>query len=61
MSSFTRKELQDIREKARAQSETEGLTVSWKRAYLRFADAADHLDAMIVRIESYGIDVAEIL
>ena len=60
MSTFTRKELQDLREKARVQSEIVGLTPSWQRAYLRVADAADHLEAMIVRIESYGIDASEI-
>ena len=61
MTNFSREELQDIRGKASAQSEIEGLNISWKRAYLRFADAADHLDAMLARTESYKVDVTEVL
>ena len=61
MSNFSREELQDLRSKALVQSEIGGLNTSWKRAYIRFADAADHLDAMIARTESYKVDVMEVL
>ena len=61
MSNFYREELQEIREKSRMQSQIEGLSASWKRAYERLADAADHLDAMIARTESYGVNAMEVL
>lgn len=46
---FERDELIQIREKAEKEAIVEGLNKGWARAYLRLADAADHLDAMIAR------------
>ena len=48
---FTREELQEIRERAIDESETQHLNPDWKRAYLRLADAADALDAMLARCQ----------
>jgi len=48
---FGRKVLIELREKSRNHANAEGLNPDWKRAYLRLADAADHLDAMIARCE----------
>jgi len=59
MNNFSRKELQEIRRKALAQSEIEGLNISWKRAYEKLAEGADHLDAMIARTELYGVNALE--
>ena len=46
---FEREHLQMIREQARGMAEFKGLSPAWARAYLRLADAADHLDAMMDR------------
>jgi len=48
---FQRKELQAIRERALDSAEPRGTSPSWKRAYLRLADAANCLDAMRSRTE----------
>lgn len=45
-----REECQKIRNDAEEAS-CEGISPLWKRAYLRLADAADNLDAMIARTE----------
>lgn len=46
---FEREELIELRERAQDEAKVEGLNPDWQRAYLRFADAADHLDAMRAR------------
>lgn len=46
---FERKDLIMLRAKATLEAEQKGLNSAWKRAYLRLADAADNLDAMIAR------------
>jgi hypothetical protein len=54
MDEFTRKELMTLREKAIANAmipAENAINPLWKRAYLRLADAADHLDAMMARCE----------
>jgi len=48
---FERKELILLRKRAEEDARIEGLNPGWKRAYLRLADAADNLDAMIARTE----------
>lgn len=48
---FDRKELIELRGRAEDEAEILGLGPAWVRAYLRFADAADHLDGMIARTE----------
>ena len=48
---FTREELWEIRDRADEAAHTPGQTDLWKRALLALADAADRLDAMIVRPE----------
>lgn len=45
-----RKEMQNIRKKAEKNA-AEVPSKLWKRAYLRLADAADKIDAMIARTE----------
>ena len=45
---FTQEELQEIRQRAEVWAERVTMP-SWKRAYLRLADAADTLDAMEAR------------
>lgn len=42
-------DLQRIREAAIDYADTPGTSPLWQRAYLRLADAADHLEAMIRR------------
>jgi len=46
---YQREELIKIRNRAEEEANCEGLNKGWKRAYLRLADAADHLDAMNAR------------
>ena len=46
---FTREKLQEIRDNAIA--EAESCNKTWKRAFLRLAEAADYLDAMEARTE----------
>ena len=46
---FIREELRSLRDRAITLSKTSGINPLWKRAYLRFASAADSLDAMIAR------------
>ena len=48
---FTRVELMKLETKATEEAEIGGLSPSWRRAYLRLADAANNLDAMIARTE----------
>jgi len=43
-----REEMQDIRESAEKNA-ADVKDHTWKRAYLRLADAADNIDAMIAR------------
>ncbi len=47
--SFSREELQTIKERALGGSRSVGNPNAWQRAYLALADAADRLDAMIAR------------
>jgi len=49
---FTRLELHDISEKARAMATISGLNPFWAYAYWALALAADHLDAMFTRSTS---------
>ena len=49
---FTRQELIALRKRAVAGAQIEGLNEGWARAYLRLADAADHLDAKLARCEN---------
>ena len=51
---FTREELQQITAKALEQANLSGLSQSWRTVYLRLANAADYLDAMIARTEVKG-------
>ena len=51
MKNFTREELQDLRIKAEDNAGVYQVNTSWKRAYLRLADAASTLDAFIARTE----------
>ena len=51
MKDFTREELQNLRIKAEDSAGVYHLNTSWKRAYLRLADAATTLDAFIARTE----------
>ena len=53
MKNFTREELQDLRERAKDRAGVGHLNASWKRAYLRLADAAATLDAFIARTEVF--------
>ena len=53
MKGFTRKELQDTRNKAIDNAESVPNN-HWKRAYKQLADAADRLDAMEARTEDKG-------
>lgn len=46
---FNRKNLIEIRSAATTEAEIQGTNPTWVRAYLRLADAADHLDAMKAR------------
>lgn len=46
---FERVQLIKIRAKAERLAGLKGTNPHWVRAYLRLADAADHLDAMIAR------------
>ena len=46
---FSREELQNIRDKALEDANTEHLNPSWRQVLLRLANAADHLDAIIAR------------
>lgn len=48
---FTREELQEIRMKADDAASVYQVDTSWKRAYLRLADAATILDAFMARRE----------
>lgn len=48
MKAFNRKELIEIKERAKKVA-NDTINPLWQRAYLRLADAADHLDAMIAR------------
>lgn len=41
--------LQELREEAESEARIKGLSPSWKRVYLRLADAASELDAYIAR------------
>jgi len=60
MNSFSRSELQNIREKAIA-SKKGVINPQWNRAYDQLADAADRIDAMKARLETRGIDSEEIM
>ena len=59
MKDFTRKELQQLRMKAEDQAGVYQLNTSWKRVYLRLADAASILDAFIARTEDPGKALCE--
>jgi len=48
---FEREELQKLRQRAESVSGNYVISTSWKRAYLRLADAANTLDALIARSE----------
>ena len=47
-----RAELERIRVKYNEKANAEGVALAWIRAYLRLADAADNLDAMLSRAEN---------
>lgn len=47
---FTRTELQELRDKAIADSDT-AADNRWRQAYIQLAEAADRLDAMEARTE----------
>ena len=46
-----RKQLNEIKSEALEDAKMDGNNLVWTRAYLRLADAADCLDAMIARTE----------
>lgn len=46
---FERKELIELKRRASALGDIDGLNPSWQRALYNLATAADHLDAMIAR------------
>ena len=48
---FEREELQHIRDTAYDLANTEGTNPHWRTVLLRLGNAADHLDAMLARIE----------
>jgi len=48
---WSRREMQDLRERAKNTASVEGTNPDWVRAYLGLADAADRLDAMIARTQ----------
>ena len=50
--SFTREELQELRERAYFLADTPGLNSSWRRVLLRLGDVANELDAYIARTET---------
>lgn len=52
---FTRKELQNLRERAEEMASIDNLNSGWKRVLLRLADAACCLDAFIARTEESKI------
>ncbi len=56
---FTRLELHDLSEKARAMAAIPGLNPFWAHAYWALAFAADHLDAMLARTTTPEEDEAE--
>ena len=47
---FEREELIELRDRTETEA-TYKSNEGWRRAHLRLADAADHLDAMIARTE----------
>lgn len=51
---FTREELQHITAKALEEANLENLSQSWRHVYLKLANAADYLDAMMARTEVKG-------
>ena len=51
MSTFERRELREIRDRAYNMAGIEGQNPAWTRVYQRLGDAADHLDAIIARTE----------
>ena len=53
--------LQMLRECALAEAKTENLNESWKRVYLRLADAVDGLDAYIARCTTLAEYEKEVL
>jgi len=53
---FTREELQELKTRAVQMADIEGLNFYWQRAYIRLADAADHLDAMMARCTHYSLN-----
>lgn len=55
---FTRKELQEIRSKAYAKANEDGLNPYWKRALEDLSNDADRLDAMIARIEEAHVVIS---
>lgn len=54
---FTREELQEIRIKAEDAADVYKGDTSWKRAYLRLADAATILDAFMARREEKTLPI----
>lgn len=51
---FERKELQEISSRAESLANVEGTNSSWKRVYLRLADAACELDAYVAKTEVHN-------
>lgn len=54
MVDFTRKELQDISDKASKQANIYGTSTVWKRVYEQLESAASALDAFMARTEIKG-------
>ena len=55
---FTRESLRDIRDAALTEASYYAENQVWIQAYLRLADAADHIDAMLARSEEKIVGVA---
>ena len=53
---FERKELQEIERRALKMANVKGTNSSWKRVYLRLADACCELDAYLARIRIHQVD-----
>ncbi len=58
MDNFTRKELQELRERAVGHAKSVPNN-HWQRAYRQLADAADRLDAMEARTEERVVEEVE--
>lgn len=59
MTTWSRREMQDLRERAKNMAGVVGTNPDWSRAYLSLADAADRLDAMIARTQDQEVQDAK--